>query len=61
MNGLKFKDRWNFPNDINVVDGKQIILQQPKNSNFQYQKYKETNSIILLAVFGLVCWYLNKR
>ena len=55
MNGLKFKDRWNFPNDINVVDGKQIILQQPKNSNFQYQKYKETNSIILLAVFGLVC------
>ena len=55
MNGLKFKDRWSFPNDINVVDGKQIILQQPKNSNFQYQKYKETNSIILLAVFGLVC------
>lgn len=54
----KVKDRWNFPNDINAVDGKQIISQEPKNSDFQYQKYKETNSIILLAIFGLGYEYL---
>ena len=28
----KFKERWNFPNGLGGVDGKHIVLQQPKSS-----------------------------
>lgn len=48
----KFKERWNFPNGIGGVDGKHIVLQQPRNSGSHYRNYKGTDSIILLAMVG---------
>ena len=33
----KFKERWNFPNGIGGVDGKHIVLQQPRNSGSHYR------------------------
>ena len=48
----KFKERWNFPNGLGGVDGKHIVLQQPKSSGLHYRNYKGTDSIILLAMAG---------
>ena len=45
-----FKKRWNFPNGIGAVDGKHIILKQPKNSGSHYRNYKGTDSTILFAI-----------
>ena len=47
-----FASRWNFPNGIGAIDGKRIIVQQPKNSGSLFYDYKGHNSVILLAVFG---------
>ena len=48
----KFKKRWNFPNGIGGVDGKHIVLQQPRNSGSHYRNYKGTYSIISIAMVG---------
>ena len=48
----KFSQRWNFPNTIGAVDGKHIVLEQPKNSSSHYHDYKGTDSIIWMAVVG---------
>ena len=48
----KFKERQSFPNGLGGVDGKHIVLQQPKSSGLHYQNYKGTNNIILLAMVG---------
>ena len=48
----KFFQRWNFPNLIGAIDGKHIVLEQPKQSGSHYRNYKETDSIILMAVVG---------
>ena len=48
----KFKERWNFPNGLGGIDGKHIVLQQPKSSGSHYRNYKGTDSIILLAMVG---------
>ena len=48
----KFFQRWNFPNLIGAVDGKHIVLDQPNNSGSHYRNYKDTDSLILMAVVG---------
>ena len=48
----KFYQRWNFPNMIGAVDGKQIVLEQPNKSGSHYRNYKGTGSILLMAVVG---------
>ena len=48
----KFKENWDFPNGLGGVDGKYIVLQQPKSSGSHYRNYKGTDSIILLAMVG---------
>ena len=45
----KFYQRWNFPNMIGAVDGKQIVLEQPNKSGSHYGNYKGTDSILLMA------------
>ena len=39
-----------LPNTVSAVDGKHIVLEQPKNSGSHHQNYKGTDSIILMAV-----------
>ena len=51
-NFAKFMQRWNFPNGIEAVDGKHIVIQQPKNSGWLYRNYKGIDSIILLGMIG---------
>ena len=48
----KFYQRWNFPNMIGAVDGKQIVLEQPNKSGSHNRNYKGTDSILLMAVVG---------
>ena len=36
----KFEARWNFPNAIGPVDGKRILLEQPRKSGSHYHDYK---------------------
>eukprot|EP00794_Sanderia_malayensis_P001700 gene1700-1894_t len=48
----KFYRRWNFPNRLGGVDGKHIVLQQPKNSGSHYRNYKGSDSIILMGMIG---------
>ena len=41
---------WNFLNTIGAIDdGKQTVLEQPKNSGSHYRNYKGTDSIILMV------------
>ena len=54
----KFSQRWNFPNMIGSIDGKPIVLEQPKNSGSHYHNHKGTDSIILMALVGSVYQFL---
>lgn len=45
-----FWTRWQFPNTIGAMDGKHIVMQQPKNTGSKFFNYKGTFSIVLLAL-----------
>lgn len=45
-----FEDPWIYSNCIGSMNGKRILVKQPKHSGFYYFNYKGTFNIVLLAL-----------
>ena len=46
----EYDDRWNFSNCIGAMDEKHVIISPPLQSGSLYYNYKDSFSIVLLAV-----------
>ena len=48
----KFEEKWNYPHCLCAIDGKHVVMQYPAKVGSYYYNYKNTHSIVLMAVAG---------
>ena len=48
----KFENRSNYPNALEVINCKHVIIKNAANCGSFYCNYKKKNSVILMAVAG---------
>ena len=48
----QFEKKWQYPHCLGAIDGKHIMMQLPANCGSQCYNYKNSNSIVLLAIVG---------
>ena len=55
---FKFEKKWNFPNAIWAIDGKNIVMQAPASSVSSFFNYKKTHSIVLMEICSVMHKFL---
>lgn len=50
-----FQRKWNFPNCLGAIDGKEIRIKQPPHSGSRFYNYKKFFSFKLLASCDAYC------
>lgn len=53
-----FEQRWGYPHCIGAVDGKHVKLQAPSNSGSLFFNYKNTFSLVLMAIADANCKFI---